>query len=44
MGWVLRLILIRHNNYTIMVMKLTPSLEENTVQDIDMKCFFLLAP
>ena len=24
-----------------MVMKLTPSLEENTVQDIDMQCFLI---
>ena len=27
-----------------MVMKLTPSLKDTTVQGIDMKCFFLLAP
>ena len=27
--------------YTIMVMKLTPSLEETTVQGIDMKCFLI---
>ena len=37
-------ILIRHWHSTIptiMVMKLTPSLEETTVQGIDMKCFLI---
>ena len=34
-------ILIRHNTQYIMVMKLTPGLEETTVQGIDMKCFLI---